>query len=111
MSLFSAEALACLPGPVSLGNTATQHESNLLRNSHRGHFQCITEAISSSKANWMRGNTTRERVEKTDKELERESQMEREMESWYHVTGGHGAGQCAEWAIRGQHNRVVMAGE
>lgn len=46
-----------------------------------------------------------------EKKRERESQMENEMESCYHVTGGHGAGQGAEWAIRGQHNGVVIARE
>lgn len=48
-------------------------------------------------------------MRKTDRETEkRESQMENEMESCYRVTGSHSAGQ---WAIKKQHNRVVMARE
>lgn len=51
-------------------------------------------------------------MRKIDREIEkRESQMENEMESCYHVTGRHSSGQGAQWAIKRQHNRVVMARE
>lgn len=42
-----------------------------------------------------------------DKE-NRKKQMGKENERCYHVTGGHGAGQGAERAIKGHHNTVTL---